>query len=216
MSGCVIRTLRKGDPVGQPEQLPHHIQVCVQKEASGNASTKQNWRALLRIAKLFLADFRKAHADWNFTDLCAALDLPNTPSMRTLAKEAGFSLQEGLSPEQENDILRLMVKGLNVPAEIAGKTSLPLEQVQAFIFDVLPGYGQAGFGVSPYPAFAIPKNLHPAHTRIRRVSAKGQFSYDGHRYGLGKERANQLCWIRTEAGYLYVHFSDGEVIRFKA
>jgi len=187
----------------------------IQEQEDGSTLTKRNWATLQRMAALFLSKFRKEHPDWNYTDLRQALDLPDTPVMRTLTSNAGFALEDHLSLEQEHSVLLLMVGGVLEPEKIADRTGLPAKKVQEFIISVLPGFGQGRFGGDLYPAFPMSETIMSPDAVIRKISEKGQFSYQGKRYGVGVDKANQICLIRENNGMLQSRFERGEEMRLK-
>ena len=60
----------------------------------------------------------------------------------------------------------------------------------------------------PWPGPSKPGESQWPTLEPRRVSEKGQMSYEGRVYGLGVECAGRVCWVEEAGERLIVHFAD--------
>lgn len=173
---------------------------------SGSVTTRENWEALRRLALLHLSHERQANPGWRFEDLQRHLNLPSTKLIQEIAEEAGFEQRRKPSKSDENKILRAMLQGILGSDEIARKTKLPRKLVESFLKGAGVPYGAGGYGRFPWPGASSRRDddALPSAAR-RRISEKGQLSYQGRVYGLGASYANRVCWIEEAGTRLVVH-----------
>lgn len=168
--------------------------------------TQTNWKALKRLSFQFLSNLHDAYPQWNFADLQRHLDIPDTKLMRDLAELAGFEQTAALPVAVQNKVLRLMLHGYCSPGEIAKKTGASSHQVETFMREAMPKYGNGKYGSTQWGS-PLEKAKIPTCAKIRRISSRGQISYRGRLRGLGAEYANRICWIEEREKTLLIHIA---------
>ena len=167
--------------------------------ASGADATRENWQALRRLALLCLADLRRQNPEWSLGDLKRHLSLPDTGLFQELTEEAGFEPPDALPAGEQNRVLRVMLRGVFSPREIARETKLPLPRVKEILDKAGVPYAAGGWGMFTWPGTQEAEEGSATAATPRRVSKKGQFSYKGRKYGLGSACSTGICWVE-EAG----------------
>lgn len=171
---------------------------------SGADSTKENWEALRRLTSAFLARLRARCPSWTLADVRRHLDLPDTRLFADIAREAGFGARDALSSDEETQILQAMFAGVTDPSDIARQTRVPLAKVQEFLEEVGVPYGAGGYGAFAWSG-GREADAKASSVECRRVSSKGQFSYEGQVYSLGSDYGGRPCWVRDMGDLLLIY-----------